>query len=308
MNNSVNRNGKSHKFGGDWTETKLKVIANYLKSYTTALKNTTFEKIYIDAFAGTGYREPSHDEEEENYFNLLTGDFNKNEAQELLDGSACIALKTDPRFDKFIFIESNSKRCKYLEQLKIEFPVLAQDLQILNEDANTAIQKICNINWYSKRAVLFLDPYGMQVNWDTIERIALTKAIDLWLLFPLGIGVNRLLRKSGDISIANRKKLDVFLGTTNWYNEFYSINEQKDLFDNIVETVSKCTMNEIALYYINRLKSIFVGVAERPGVLINSKNNPLYLLCFAVSNEKGKNIAMKIANHLLGKIAYVTKL
>jgi hypothetical protein len=41
--------------------------------------------------------------------------------------------------------------------------------------------------------------YGMQVDWTTVEAIARTKAIDLWVLFPLGIGVNRLLTKSGDI-------------------------------------------------------------------------------------------------------------
>lgn len=33
---------------------------------------------------------------------------------------------------------------------------------------------------------MFLDPYGMQVDWATIEAIAKTKAIDLWILFPLG--------------------------------------------------------------------------------------------------------------------------
>ena len=40
------------------------------------------------------------------------------------------------------------------------------------------------------------------------------------------------------------------------------------------------------------------GVAE-PGVLRNSSNNPLYLLCFAAGNDKGAPIAVKIANHIL---------
>lgn len=39
----------------------------------------------------------------------------------------------------------------------------------------------------------------MQVEWKTIEAIAKAKAIDMWLLFPLGIGVARLLTNSGDI-------------------------------------------------------------------------------------------------------------
>jgi hypothetical protein len=49
--------GKAHSFGGDWTTTKLDVLAEYLRSYTTALKDKPskehpFAKAYIDAFAG----------------------------------------------------------------------------------------------------------------------------------------------------------------------------------------------------------------------------------------------------------------
>ena len=47
---------------------------------------------------------------------------------------------------------------------------------------------------------------------------------------------------------------------------------------------------------------MFAGVAEEPGVLWNSSNNPLYLFCFAVGNERGKDIALRIANHLLKTI------
>ena len=46
-------------------------------------------------------------------------------------------------------------------------------------NANLEIQNLCNKDWRSRRAVLFLDPYGMQVEWKTIEAIAATKAIDL---------------------------------------------------------------------------------------------------------------------------------
>ena len=43
---------------------------------------------------------------------------------------------------------------------------------------------------------MFLDPYGMQVKWSTLEAIASTRAIDMWLLFPLGQAVNRLLTRN----------------------------------------------------------------------------------------------------------------
>jgi hypothetical protein len=47
---------------------------------------------------------------------------------------------------------------------------------------------------------------------------------------------------------------------------------------------------------------VFAGVIDQTGVLKNKVNNPLYLLCFAVGNERGKDIAIRIAGHLLKKL------
>lgn len=299
---SSDRKKDPHRFGGDWTSTKLKVLSGYLRSYTTALKNTPFRKIYIDAFAGTGYREARRTDSQDQ--SLLFPDLVEEEPQKLLDGSARLALKTEPRFDKYIFIECIGKRCEELETLRLEFSDLSNDVEIRQGDANQEIQDICrkSIDWNSHRAVLFLDPYGMQVEWATIEAIAKTKAIDLWLLFPLGIGVNRLLKKSGDIPDNWRARLNGLLGNENWYDEFYKITTTKDLFGNQLEHVEKATMETIGRYFNDQLKRVFVGVADKPGILKNRVNNPLYLLCFAVGNMRGKNIALRIANHLLKEI------
>jgi hypothetical protein len=58
-------------------------------------------------------------------------------------------------------------------------------------------------------------------------------------------------------------------------------------------------METIGHYFNNRLKQAFAGVVDVPGVLKNKVNNPLYLLCFAVGNERGKDVALRIAGHLL---------
>jgi hypothetical protein len=54
--------------------------------------------------------------------------------------------------------------------------------------------------------------YGIQVEWSTIEHIAATGAIDLWILFPLGIGLNWLLPRSGLIPEGWRQRLNLFWG------------------------------------------------------------------------------------------------
>ncbi|MBM4118036.1 three-Cys-motif partner protein TcmP [bacterium] len=293
---------KGNLFGGDWTTHKLDVLAGYLSSYTTALKNAHFEKLYIDAFAGTGYRDARR-KEPESILELPFPDLAEAETQRLLEGSARRALAAKPRFERYVFIERSPERCAQLEALKSEFPSLAKDIEIRQGDANSEIRTLCSRDWRSRRAVLFLDPYGMQVEWATIEAVARTQAIDLWVLFPLGMGVNRLLKKSGDIPEGWRRRLDLLLGTRDWHDEFYRVDVTPTLFGGDEERVVKASMETIGKYFNKRLESVFVGVAPTPGVLRNSKQNPLYLLCFAVGNARGRDIALRIANHLLKEVS-----
>lgn len=287
------------RFGGEWTDKKLEIISKYLQSYTTALKNTPFRTAYIDAFAGTGYRTAKmHDSTE-----LLFPNLAAKPTQRLLDGSARIALKTDPPFNCYIFIESNAEKCIELEKLKSEFPRLAGRVEIKQGDANIQIQDLCAKRQTWDRAVLFLDPYGMEVEWATLEAVARTKAIDLWILFPMGMGVNRVLPRSGNVPEFWKRLLNVMLGTSDWYNEFYKVSTDQGLF-NEEKQVSKEPVMVIGDYFNNRLSEIFAGVSPEPKVLVNSKNSPLYLLCFAVGNpnQKAMQIALRIAGHLLNKV------
>lgn len=159
--------GSTHRFGGDWTDAKLDVLAKYLKSYTTALEGKPtpeqpFRKAYIDAFAGTGTRTARESESSGASETLLFPDLAEAAPQKLLDGSAKLALQLEPRFDKYIFIERSPERCQQLEALKTEFPALKDDIDVRQCEANEVIQKLCvdPSKWKSRRAVLFLDPYG----------------------------------------------------------------------------------------------------------------------------------------------------
>jgi len=286
-----------HRFGGAWTDEKLKVLEGYLSAYTTALKNSSLSKGYIDAFAGTGYRDAP------DRLDLLP-DLIEEEPQTLLDGSARIALRTQPPFDGFVFIEQHGGRRAQLEPLKDEFPEHRDSIQVRGGDANEQIQEICGVDWERRRAVLFLDPYGMQVEWKTIEAVAGTKAIDMWLLFPLGIGVNRLLTRTGAIPGSWRERLTILLGRNDWYDEFYRVETTPTLFGDDESRVVRASIDTIGSYFNERLRSVFFAVANEPKVLRNSKGSPLYLLCFAAGNENGSRIALKIANHLLSKTGW----
>jgi three-Cys-motif partner protein len=282
-----------HNFGGNWTEEKLKRVKKYLAAYATIMNKQSFRFAYIDAFAGTGYR--TIEQEETNDF--LFPEFAEDETRQFLDGSARIALQVKPRFTKYIFIERDVSKIHALEILRTEFPSLGNDIGIVNQDANAYLQDLClNYPWKKNRAVLFLDPYGMQVNWATIEAIAKTKAIDLWLLFPLGIAVNRVLKKNGEINPSFKKRLDQMFGTKKWFNYFYSMTTRSGLFGEETALVKIASLDTIGKYFVSRLNDVFPKVAENPLALRNSKNNPLYLLCFASANST----AVKIAQDILG--------
>lgn len=204
--------GELHEFGGNWTAKKLAVIKEYLESYTTVLKNQPFTTIYIDAFAGSGYRATRKKSKQEPVNKQLPfgQDLAGADSQSFLDGSAKIALQVDPPFDEYVFIEKSAKRCSQLEGLATEFRQAGRTIRIINGEANVETQRLCQGQWHGRRAVLFLDPYGMQVEWATLEAIAGTKAIDLWLLFPLGIGLNRVLPKSGEVPSDWRERINTF--------------------------------------------------------------------------------------------------
>jgi three-Cys-motif partner protein len=294
--------GGGHRFGGDWTEVKLHLLSSYSSAYTTALKKQPFTQMYIDAFAGTRYREEQRRVEGQRQQELLFPDLAASEPQALLEGSATRALRTAPPFHRYIFIEQNSKRCEDLVLLKDQFPDLSGRVDIRRGEANAELRALCaETNWRTHRAVLFLDPYGLQVEWDTIKAIATTRSIDLWLLFPLGIGVNRMLPKTGKVPDEWRRRLNILLGTEDWYDKFYSFEAAPTLFGEPEEAVAKASTETIGRYFNDRLGSVFAAVAPEPKVLRNSANCPLYLLCFAVGNEPAVKPALSIANHLLKK-------
>jgi len=295
-------------FGGNWTEEKLARLRKYLPAYVHVLKNKGLTYTYIDAFAGTGYRELRDKElQGETITTPLFPELSAQETQNFMDGSARIALQTEPRFHKYIFIEKDRSKIPELSKLKEQFPDNAEDIQIVNGDANTFLINLCRTNWHRNRAVLFLDPFGMQIPWSTIEAIANTQAIDLWYLFPLGIAVNRLLTKDGNIQPAWQRRLDDIFGTSDWFEAFYQPveqqNQQLSLFDignSPKEQIEKvANFDSISKFFVERLKTIFAGVADNPLVLRNSCNNPLYLLCFASGNPRGSKTAIKIAQDIL---------
>ena len=293
-------------FGGDWTEQKLDALDQYLRAYATALSKTRFSRVYIDAFAGTGYREQraSTVSSRPSIFEDEVKELAAEQPQQFLDGSAKIALKVAPAFDRFVFVEYDAAKVVELDKLKIEFPGQASRIDIRTGDANTTIRGLC-AKWdpATTRGVLFLDPFGMQAEWTTIEAIARTGCIDTWILFPFA--ANRLMTKSpSDVPQGWRDRLDKLFGTQDWKKQFYKERTLIDIFDGDMTVIEKnLTLLGMGAFYGERLKSVFPTVAPNPRVLHSDAGRPLFQLFFAAGNSgKGGEIALRIATHILDKI------
>lgn len=284
-------------FGGEWSDVKLKALKNYLDAYTAVMKHQPFKVAYIDAFAGAGLREIKKIESDSELL-FDEADF-LQEDEDYRHGSPLIALDTQARFDRFIFIEQNVGSLKSLQdQIALRPPELRKKVIIQSGDANECLKELCEKKWQSHRAVAFLDPFALQVKWETIEAIAKTEAIDMWLLFP-AMAVNRMLPRSGKIPVTWEKKLTELFGETGWKEVFYQ--RENSLFDDELVSKTPAIFDVISEYVTERLASIFSGVNKQPLILRNRTGSPLFLLCFASGNRKGSKIALKIAQHIINK-------
>ena len=280
----------SQKFGGDWTAKKLNFFTSYLDAYLIALQNQKFKKIYIDAFAGTGEIETS-------------------DGEAYLAGSAKRALSAEKRFDYYYFIESDESKASELEHMiDTEFPHLKRFTTVYRGDANEKLGKIINdIDWRFNRGLLFLDPYATQVDWATLERVAGTKSIDVWYLFPFS-ALNRMLPKNGKYG-SWENTIDRLLGDNGWRTEFYKKDPQVSLFDlGLIDggededrVIKDASLEHIKEYIISRLETTFPCVSNNPRIFKNSTESTMFLFCFAISNESvaAQRLALRIADHIL---------
>lgn len=288
-------------FGGEWTDKKLNRLKSYLEAYRQIFTGNSraryFTTWYVDAFAGTGSRAMP-----ESINPVVTGADEEatvdEDARKYIDGSAKIALALMKPFDKYLFIEKSKSKCVALQATIVnEFPKLKDRCIIKREDSNVALCAWCDErDWQQERAVVFLDPFGLQVDWTTIASLGNTKAVDLWYLFP--INLLRMLKHDGAIDKKWRVRLNKLFGTSDWESRIYRTETNQDLFGTFETIERDATVENLQGFVEERLATCFVRVAHGE-VFRNSRNSPLYSLCFAAANERGATAAIKIAQSIL---------
>jgi three-Cys-motif partner protein len=262
---------------GPWSEDKLQLLKKYLHAYTVIMQGQTWCRNgyhYIDAFAGTG-RPRTRDE------------------KRYVDGSPRVALTLQYPFRSYTFIEKTSWRVQRLRALEQEFP--DRDIRVLEGDCNRII--VTEITPHIRyelfnRGLIFLDPFGMDVEWSVIEQIAETKALEIFINFPV-MALNRtvLPNDPNALTEAQIERMNRFWGSTEWRGDVYE--QVPTLFGPVEMKIHRTTGRRLGQLFKERLTEVFPYVTA-PLVMANARNAPLYCLILAGHNPTGAKIVQQI--------------
>lgn len=286
------RGGKVAKpFGAEHTQIKLGALLNYLPAYTTALSNRAFTLHYVDAFAGTGK------------CTIRMGGRART-----IPGSAWLALECMPPFHKLVFIEKAPSKVKELRDLVANPHFAGRDYTIQQGDANELLPAYLAQLGPGDRAVVNLDPFGMDVHWSTLEKIAASKIADVFYLFPLSSFYRQAAHDPRAIDESKAAALNRLLGPHDWRAALYAPKRQVDLFTGQADDERNADAYHMAEWFTGCLKGTFPGVAN-PHILYlrtpdGKRGAPLFALYFLVSNPSGKAqaLAMRIAGDVFRRL------
>ena len=261
-----------------WTKDKLDLLGKYLHAYSTIMSNQGWLKSYsyVDAFANTGK-------------------YVDEDTQSYVDGSPLIALKCNPSFSDYWFVDLAQTRVERLKRIvDVDFP--RQHVNFRNGDANLVLRdEVCQtIRKAAKtRALVFLDPYGLEVDFATVRALGENGAFDIFLNFST-MGIVRNLERGQLPDPAVLKIIDRVMGDTHWAEDQYS--SRMDLFGETHHTRPPIQWQDCADAYLAKVKEVFAHVSE-PVVMYNSKGAPIYVLFLASHNSTG----VKITNQVFQK-------
>ncbi len=288
---------------GPWAKDKLDRLGKYLNAYTTIMKEQRWCKgyHYIDAFAGPGEHEIRQRKAgnchytRQALFEVSSYGSESEEQRLFLAGSPRVALDVKHPFTRYVFIERSPNRIAELEKLKDEYGS-SRSIIIRKEDCTVYLRnrvaKNPKIDWKRHRALVFLDPFGMQVGWDTIETLAATKAVEIFINFPVGMAIQRLLRRQSDrFTDAKRQRLDRYFGSPDWFSVLYK--SRKTLFGDDEQEKIADSGKALLEWYRSRLHMLFSHVSQA-ALFRNTKGGHLYYLILASQNATAVKIASEI--------------
>ena len=262
---------------GIWSELKLEIIEQYGAAYTKAFSRTpNLKKYYIDGFSGAGVHIAK-------------------KTKEQIEGSPLRALKVQPPFDGYYFIDLNGDKTDYLRATCGD----RSDVDIHTGDSNEYLTKtVLPKIQYRKytRALCLLDPYALHLNWGVILQAGQSKAVDMFLNFPvMDMNRNAIWRNPEKVPQDGIERMNKFWGDESWRNAAYVESKQQSLF--FEPDKEKQSNGVIVAAFRDRLKRVagFDFVPD-PLPMRNSRNAVVYYLFLASPKAVAEKIIIDIFN------------
>lgn len=279
---------------GPWAAEKLDSLRRGLEYWTTRLKNQPYwRKLYIDAFAGPGLSQvrtrPREDAEAvAPIADLFVDPEDSHDPQEeeiiYLKGSPRVALDLANPFDQYLFVDKDPERVAELEAISREYSG-RRTIDVRQGDANSILLDLLGSGFgkRSHRAYAFLDPFGLQMPWSTLQALARTGAIEVMINFPMGMAIRRMMPRSGNVPEGWGISLDTFFGSPDWRQHTYETTQ--DLLGNRTRKLAD-SEERLLEWYRERLRSEFGNVSEAQ-LVTNTRGGRLYYLIWAGPHPAG---------------------
>jgi len=260
---------------GNWSEIKLEIIEKYAAAYSTILsRQKNLQHVYIDAFAGSGI-----------HVSRSTGEF--------VPGSPLNALNVSPPFREYYLIDLERDKIAALQEPVGNRP----DVHILQGDCNVlllndVLPKVAYRDF--RRALCLLDPYGLHLNWQVLQRAGSMQSVEMFLNFPVAdMNRNVLWRRDlHKVDPTDINRMNTFWGDNSWTQVVYSTT------GNLFGWPEKTGDNDtVAQAFRDRLKTKagFKHVPD-PLPMRNSRGAIVYYLFFASQQPVADKIVKDIFN------------
>jgi three-Cys-motif partner protein len=262
---------------GQWSQLKLEIVEQYGAAYTKAFARTqNLKKYYIDGFSGAGVHVVK-------------------KTKEQIDGSPARALKITPPFDGYCFIDLDGDKTDYLRSMCGD----RRDIDIHTGDANEYLTRtVLPTIQYKKftRALCLLDPYGLDLDWEVILQAGQSKAVDMFLNFPvMDMNRNAIWRSPEKMPKDGIERMNRFWGDESWRQVAYKESPQGNFFG--TEMVKQGN-DQIADAFRERLQKVAgFGFVPEPLPMRNSRKAIVYYLFLA----SPKAVAQKIITDIFKK-------
>lgn len=250
----------------DYAKDKLTILKGYMARFTTSMKDKGWRALnYIDLQAGPG----------KNMF---------NPSGEIKLGSPLLALTTRYPFDNLFLVEMGKREYVALKA-RVDSSDLNARARLFNEDSNIAVDRIVSFisqvdakfltgKWPSLN-LAFLDPEGLEIQWQTVEKLANVSRMDLIINFS----TSGITRNAGLAAAkVDDSTVDRFFGTREWRTAYESVRNQD----------SSVVRRTLIDFYLSRLNDMgYVKTVPQEKVFKNQRNVQIYTMIFASKNDLG---------------------